>query len=73
MADTQATKFPFQEFRWKSPYKVKKVLPNNNYIVRRLGTNKTLLLHRTRVRKVTPSAPLADNFVREIDWKKTII
>ena len=40
-ADTQATKIPFREFRWCGPYKVEKVLPNNNYIVRRLGTNKT--------------------------------
>ena len=43
--DTQATKVPFREFRWIGPHKVKKVLPNNNYIVRRLGTNKTQLLY----------------------------
>ena len=52
------------------PYKVEKVLPNNNYIVRRLGTNKTQLLHRIRLRKFTPQAPLADIFVRETDWQK---
>ena len=63
-ADTQATKIPFREFRWQSPYKVEKVLPNNNYIVRRLGTNKTQLLHRIRLSKFTPQAPLADIFVR---------
>ena len=51
-------------------YKVEKVLPNNNYIVRRLGTNKTQLLHRIRLRKFTPHAPLADIFVRESDWQK---
>ena len=69
-ADTQATKIPFREFRWCGPYKVEKVLPNNNYIVRRLGTNKTQLLHRIRLRKFTPQAPLADIFVRETDWQK---
>ena len=69
-ADTQATKIPFREFRWQGPYKVEKVLPNNNYIVRRLGTNKTQLLHRIRLRKFTPQAPLADIFVRESDWQK---
>ena len=69
-ADTQATKIPFREFRWIGPYKIEKVLPNNNYIVRRLGTNKTQLLHRIRLRKFTPGAPLADNFVRETDWQK---
>ena len=69
-ADTQATKIPFRGFRWQGPYKVEKVLPNNNYIVRRLGTNKTQLLHRIRLRKFTPHAPLADIFVRESDWQK---
>ena len=69
-ADIQATKIPFREFRWIGPYKIEKVLPNNNYIVRTLGTNKTQLLHRIRLRKFTPSAPLANNFVRETDWQK---
>ena len=58
------------EFRWIGPYKVKKVLSNNYYIVRRLGTNKTQLLHRLRLRKLAPSAPLADIFVRKTDWQK---
>ena len=70
-ADTQATKLlPFSEFRWVGPYKVEKVLPNNNYIVRRLGTNKTQLLHRIRLRIYIPQAPLADTFVRETEWQK---
>ena len=69
-ADTQATKIPFREFRWVGPYKVENVLSNNNYIVRRLGTNKTQLLHRIRLRIYIPQAPLADNFVRETDWQK---
>ena len=69
-ADTQATKIPFREFRWCGPYKLEKVLPNHNYIVRRLGTNKTQLLHRIRLRKFIPQAPLADIFVRETDWQK---
>ena len=69
-ADTQATKIPFSGFRWCGPYKVEKVLPNNNYIVRRLGTNKTQLLHRIRLRKFTTQAPLADIFVCETDWQK---
>ena len=69
-ANTQATKIPFREFRWCGPYKLEKVLPNNNYIVRRLGTNKTQLLHRIRLRKFTPQAPLADVFVRGTAWQK---
>ena len=49
---------------------MEKVLPNNDYKVRRLGTNKTQLLHRIRLRKFTPQAALADIFVRETDWQK---
>ena len=69
-ADTQATKIPYQEFRWIGPYKIEKVLSNNSNIVRRLRTNKTQILHRIRLTKFTPSAPLADNFVRKTDWQK---
>ena len=69
-ADTQATKRPFREFRWQGPYKGEKVLPNNNYLVRRLGANKTQLLHRIRLRIYTPQSPLADISGRETDWQK---
>ena len=69
-ADTQATKIPFREFRWCGPYKLEKVLPNNNYIVQKLRTNKTQLLHRIRLRKFTPPAPLADIFLRGTAWQK---
>ena len=69
-ADTQATKIPFREFRLCGLYKVEKVLLNNNYIVRRLETNKNQLLHSIRLRKFTPQAPLANIFVGETDWQK---
>ena len=68
--DTQATEILFREFRWCGPYKVEKVLPNKNYIVRRLGTNETQLLHRIRLRKVNPQAQLADILVSESGWQK---
>ena len=68
-ADTQATKIPFREFKWCGPYKVEKVLPNNNYIVWKLGTKKKQLLHRIGLRKFTQQAPLAVIFVRETDWQ----
>ena len=35
-----------------------------------MGTNKTQLLYRIRLRIYIPQAPLADNFVRETDCKK---
>ena len=59
-ADHQGSKIPFTEFRWIGPYIVEKVLPNNNYLVRKSGTNKTQVLHRMRMRQFTPRQPPAD-------------
>ena len=39
-ADHQGIKIPFTEFLWIGPYIIE-VLPNNNYLVHRIGTNKT--------------------------------
>ena len=59
-ADSQGSKIPFRDFRWIGPFVVQKALPNNNYIVRRLNTNKTQILHRIRLKKFVPNAPLED-------------
>ena len=40
-ANHQGSKTPFRDFRWIGPYVVEKVPVNNNYIVRKLNTNKT--------------------------------
>ena len=37
-ADHQGSKIPFTEFRWIGPYIIKKLLPNNNYLARKIGT-----------------------------------
>ena len=37
-ADNQSTKFAFQDCIWTGPYIVIKILSNNNYTIRRLGT-----------------------------------
>ena len=58
--DDQGSKIPFTEFRWMGPYIVAKVLPNNNYLVRKIGTDKTEVLHRMRMRQFTPRQPPAD-------------
>ena len=42
-----------------------KVLPNNYYIVRRLNTNKTHILHRSRLENFVPNAPLEDKYKEE--------
>ena len=40
-ADHQGSKNPFTDFRWIGPYLIEKILRNNNYVVRKIGTNKT--------------------------------
>ena len=61
-ADNQGSKIPFRDYRWVGPFVVQKVLPNENYIVRRINTNKTQILHRIRLKKFLPNQPLEDNF-----------
>ena len=36
------------------------MLANNNYLVRKIGTEKTQVLHRMRMRQITPHQPPAD-------------
>ena len=55
-ANHQGSKIPFREYRWTGPYIVEKILPNENYLVRKLNSNKTQILHRIRLRKYEPNA-----------------
>ena len=66
--DHQGSKIPFRDFRWIGPYLVEKVLPNNNYIVRKLNTNKFQTLHRIRLRKFNPGKPPEENY-QEAQWQ----
>ena len=68
-ADHQGSKIPFAEFRWIGPYNIEKVLPNKNYLVRKIGTNKTQVLHRLRMRQFTPRQPPADITVKPQEYK----
>ena len=61
-ADTQGSKIPFRDYRWVGQFVVQKVLSNENYIVLRINTNKTQILHRIRLKKFVPNQPLEDNF-----------
>ena len=67
-ADHQGSTIPFRDFRWIGPYLVEKVLPNNNYIVRKLNTNKIQILHRIRLRNYNPEKPPEDN-CQEARWQ----
>ena len=60
IADHQASKFPFQEFHCVGPYFDEKVLANKHYIVRKLNSNKTQVLHRICIRKYESNSPLSD-------------
>ena len=68
-ADHQGSKILFTEFRWIGPYTIEKVLPNNNYLIRKIGTNKTQVLHRMRMRQFTPRQPPADITVKPQEYK----
>ena len=59
-ADHQGSKIPLREFRSIGPYVIGKGLPNENYIVCKLNSNKTQILHRIRLRKYTPNTELHD-------------
>ena len=68
-ADHQGSKIPSTEFRWIGPHIIKKVLPNNSYLVRKIGTNKTQVLHRMRMRQFTPRQPPADIPIKPQGYK----
>ena len=68
-ADHQGSKFPFTDFRWIGPYIIEKVLPNNNYVVRKIGTNKTQILQRMRLRQFTPRQPIPDIRATPREWQ----
>ena len=64
----QVSKIPFRDFRWIGPYVVEKYYQIINYIVRKLNTNKTQILHRIRLRKYNPEKPPEDNY-SEAQWQ----
>ena len=67
-ADNQSTKFAFQDCIWTGPYIVIKILSNNNYTIRNLGTRYTQTLHRIRIRPCVPDRRLPDITVRSNDY-----
>ena len=68
-ADHQGSKIPFTDFRWIGPYIIEKVLPNNIYVVRKIGTNKTQILHRMRLGQFTPRQPIPDIPATPREWQ----
>ena len=65
----QRSKISITEFRWIAPYIFEKVLPKNNYLVRKNGTNKTQVVHRMRMRQFTPHHPPADIRIKPQEYR----
>ena len=59
-ADHQGSKIPFIKVRWVGPYIIEKELPNNNHSVRKIGSNKTKVLHRMQLLPFTTRQHPAD-------------
>ena len=68
-ANHQTSETPFTEFRWIGPYIIEKVLPNNNYLVRKIHINKTQVLQQMRMRQFTPRQPPADVPIKPQKYK----
>ena len=68
-ADHQGSKIPFTEFRWMGPYIIENVLPKNIYLVLKIGTNKTQVFHRMRMRQFTTRQPPADMRIKPQEYK----
>ena len=65
----QGSEIPITDFRCIGPYIVEKALPNNNHLVRRLGTNKTEDFNRMKLRLFTPKQPIPDVQTTSQKWK----
>ena len=68
-ADHQGSKIPFTDYRCIGPCIIEKVLPNNNYVVRKIGTNTTQSLHRMRIRQFISRQPIPDIPITPREWQ----
>ena len=68
-ADHQGSNILLTDFRWIGPYIIEKVLLNNIYLVRKIGTNNTQLLHRMRLRQITTRQPIPDIPITPPEWQ----
>ena len=65
----KAAKFHSQNFDGLARYIIEKAIPNNNYLVRKIGTTKTQVLHWMRMRHFTPRQPPADIIVKPHEYR----
>ena len=57
-ANHQGSKIPCTDFRRIGPYNDQRALPHNNYVVRKIGTDKMQVLHRLQLRPFAPRDPI---------------
>ena len=57
---TKEVNFPLLIFGGLDHIVLKKVLPNNISLIRKIGTKKTQILHQLRLRQFTPQQPIPD-------------
>ena len=62
-------KIVFPEFRWIGPSISETALPNNKYLLGKVGTDKSRALHRTRLRQFKPQQTMPDVQVRTRECK----
>ena len=68
-ADHQGSKIPCTDFQWIGPFIIEKVSPNNYYLVRKIGSKKTQILHRKRIRQLTTRQPIPDIPMTPREWQ----
>ena len=68
-ADHQGSRITFTDSRWIGPYIIERVLPNNNYLIRQIGINKTQILYRMRSRHFTPRQPIPNIPITPRKWQ----
>ena len=58
---TEQTAFSFKLIqKWLALYRVERVLTDSNYLIRKIGTNYTQIVHRIRLRPINPPYQVTD-------------
>ena len=68
-ADDQRSKIPSTNFWWIGPQIIEKALPNNIYLVRKIGSIRTQRLHRMRQRRFILRQSVPDIPITPCEWQ----
>ena len=71
-ADHQRSRTLFTKFCWIVPFVIEELETNNNYLVRKIRTNKTQMLQRLRLRQFAPHHPKTDVQIRPQECKSDL-